>query len=195
MRRRRWHGCWENSSHLCSSMQQTCVPVPVVDNTCTHRLGNWPIQDLQRCKQSVVHHCSSLQNSMRFVWFYFIFLIQVLERSWEVVDGVNVSLRLWDTFGDHEKDRRFAYGRLAFITATVLLFLFVLQSLIMTNNFFAVLQIRRGSAMFLNHKYHIPEELLGNVVPRNKKILSSHSRAASRVQKRFAIHVPRWSLP
>ncbi|XP_065339074.1 rho-related BTB domain-containing protein 1 isoform X3 [Cloeon dipterum] len=35
----------------------------------------------------------------------------VLEQSWEVVDGVNVSLRLWDTFGDHEKDRRFAYGR------------------------------------------------------------------------------------
>ncbi|KAI5693779.1 hypothetical protein M8J75_005559 [Diaphorina citri] len=35
----------------------------------------------------------------------------VLERSWDVVDGVNVSLRLWDTFGDHEKDRRFAYGR------------------------------------------------------------------------------------
>lgn len=30
----------------------------------------------------------------------------VLERSWEVVDSVNVSLRLWDTFGDHEKDRR-----------------------------------------------------------------------------------------
>nr|CAD7204244.1 unnamed protein product [Timema douglasi] len=28
-----------------------------------------------------------------------------------MVDGVNVSLRLWDTFGDHEKDRRFAYGR------------------------------------------------------------------------------------
>ncbi|CAG2110232.1 unnamed protein product, partial [Medioppia subpectinata] len=36
---------------------------------------------------------------------------QVLQRSWEVVDGVNVSLRLWDTFGDHDKDRRFAYGR------------------------------------------------------------------------------------
>ncbi|XP_031619700.1 rho-related BTB domain-containing protein 1 isoform X2 [Contarinia nasturtii] len=35
----------------------------------------------------------------------------VLERSWEVVDNVNVSLRLWDTFGDHDKDRRFAYGR------------------------------------------------------------------------------------
>lgn len=38
-------------------------------------------------------------------------LNQVLERSCEVVDGVNVSLRLWDTFGDHDKDRRFAYGR------------------------------------------------------------------------------------
>ncbi|XP_042143046.1 rho-related BTB domain-containing protein 1 isoform X4 [Ixodes scapularis] len=35
----------------------------------------------------------------------------VLERSWEVVDSVSVSLRLWDTFGDHDKDRRFAYGR------------------------------------------------------------------------------------
>lgn len=47
--------------------------------------------------------------------FYFMFYLlkkkQVLERSWEVVDGVNVSLRLWDTFGDHDKDRRFAYGR------------------------------------------------------------------------------------
>ncbi|XP_071948488.1 rho-related BTB domain-containing protein 1-like isoform X2 [Antedon mediterranea] len=35
---------------------------------------------------------------------------QVLENSWETVDGVSVSLRLWDTFGDHEKDRRFAYN-------------------------------------------------------------------------------------
>lgn len=47
------------------------------------------------------------------IWqkFDFILIHQVLERSWEVVDNVNVSLRLWDTFGDHEKDRRFAYGR------------------------------------------------------------------------------------
>jgi len=44
-------------------------------------------------------------------FFVCITCLQVLERSWEVVDGVNVSLRLWDTFGDHEKDRRFAYGR------------------------------------------------------------------------------------
>lgn len=28
-----------------------------------------------------------------------------------MVDEVSVSLRLWDTFGDHHKDRRFAYGR------------------------------------------------------------------------------------
>ncbi|KAG9354279.1 hypothetical protein JZ751_012403 [Albula glossodonta] len=37
----------------------------------------------------------------------------VLERSRDVVDEVSVSLRLWDTFGDHHKDRRFAYGRSA----------------------------------------------------------------------------------
>eukprot|EP00061_Rhincodon_typus_P017612 g46383.t1 len=36
---------------------------------------------------------------------------KVLERSRDVVDDVSVSLRLWDTFGDHHKDRRFAYGR------------------------------------------------------------------------------------
>lgn len=36
---------------------------------------------------------------------------KVLERSRDVVDEVSVSLRLWDTFGDHHKDRRFAYGR------------------------------------------------------------------------------------
>ncbi|XP_023595069.1 rho-related BTB domain-containing protein 1 isoform X2 [Trichechus manatus latirostris] len=36
---------------------------------------------------------------------------EVLERSRDVVDEVSVSLRLWDTFGDHHNDRRFAYGR------------------------------------------------------------------------------------
>ncbi|KAG7476327.1 hypothetical protein MATL_G00081790 [Megalops atlanticus] len=36
---------------------------------------------------------------------------EVLERSRDVVDDVSVSLRLWDTFGDHHKDRRLAYGR------------------------------------------------------------------------------------
>ena len=37
--------------------------------------------------------------------------MQVLQNSWTKVDGTNVSLRIWDTFGDHAKDRRFAYGR------------------------------------------------------------------------------------
>ena len=53
--------------------------------------------------------------------------MQVLENSRVRVDTVDVSLRLWDTFGDHHKvgrltgqpsiltytrqDRRFAYGR------------------------------------------------------------------------------------
>lgn len=51
---------------------------------------------------------------------------QVLERSRDVVDDVSVSLRLWDTFGDHHKDRRFAYGRyeyrLGFICLRVRIF-------------------------------------------------------------------------
>lgn len=33
----------------------------------------------------------------------------ILEKSIVEVDGVNISLRLWDTFGYHDKDRRFAY--------------------------------------------------------------------------------------
>jgi len=36
---------------------------------------------------------------------------EVLDNSRVTVDNVDVSLRLWDTFGDHHKDRRFAYGR------------------------------------------------------------------------------------
>ena len=43
--------------------------------------------------------------------FKLLILPKVLENSWTVVDGIKVSLRLWDTFGDHHKDRRFAYGR------------------------------------------------------------------------------------
>ena len=37
--------------------------------------------------------------------------LQVLDNSRVNIDSVDVSLRLWDTFGDHHKDRRFAYGR------------------------------------------------------------------------------------
>ena len=36
---------------------------------------------------------------------------QVLDKSQLTVDEVEVSLRLWDTFGDHHKDRRFAYEK------------------------------------------------------------------------------------
>ena len=42
---------------------------------------------------------------------FYVLHCQVLERSWCTVDGVTVSLRIWDTFGYHDKDRRFAYGR------------------------------------------------------------------------------------
>ncbi|XP_069140468.1 LOW QUALITY PROTEIN: rho-related BTB domain-containing protein 1-like [Argopecten irradians] len=34
---------------------------------------------------------------------------EILDRSWCHVDGCKVSLRLWDTFGYHDKDRGFAY--------------------------------------------------------------------------------------
>lgn len=35
----------------------------------------------------------------------------VLDNSRDNIDGVAVSLRLWDTFGDHSNNRKFAYGR------------------------------------------------------------------------------------
>ena len=35
----------------------------------------------------------------------------VLEKSNMTVDDVDISIRLWDTFGDHHKDRRFAYEK------------------------------------------------------------------------------------
>ncbi|ESO95033.1 hypothetical protein LOTGIDRAFT_117662 [Lottia gigantea] len=35
--------------------------------------------------------------------------LEVLDRSWCDVDGVRVSLRLWDTFGYHDKQREFSY--------------------------------------------------------------------------------------
>lgn len=52
---------------------------------------------------------STAQNAF-LTWMHKMSL-KVLERSRDVVDEVSVSLRLWDTFGDHHKDRRFAYGR------------------------------------------------------------------------------------
>ena len=35
----------------------------------------------------------------------------VLDKSNMTVDQTDVSIRLWDTFGDHHKDRRFAYEK------------------------------------------------------------------------------------
>ena len=43
-------------------------------------------------------------------WTPYVFY-QVLEKSVFTVDEIEVSLRLWDTFGDHHKDRRFAYEK------------------------------------------------------------------------------------
>lgn len=86
-------------------MQQACVAEPATIDPCSHRMGHRSVSHLQRCKlqQSQQQLLNSFSNPYKY--------LQVLERSWEVVDGVNVSLRLWDTFGDHDKDRRFAYGR------------------------------------------------------------------------------------
>lgn len=36
---------------------------------------------------------------------------QILENARDTIDGVDVSLRLWDTFGDHGKNRKFSYQR------------------------------------------------------------------------------------
>lgn len=36
---------------------------------------------------------------------------QVLQNARCEIDGIVTSLRLWDTFGDHHKNRRFAYGK------------------------------------------------------------------------------------
>ena len=56
------------------------------------------------------------QNSHHLVHFPSVFAIdryhasrEIRERANFTVDGVNVALRLWDTFGDHEMNRRFAY--------------------------------------------------------------------------------------
>lgn len=80
----------------------------------------------------------------------------VLERSWEIVDSVNVSLRLWDTFGDHEKDRRFAYGR----------YVCLLNPGNQTTNANKIVQfqIGCGAFVFFDNKSHFTQELSFNVV-------------------------------
>jgi len=68
------------------------------------------------CARATRQHCSLsqlLNPHVPTVWAIDQYRIykEVLQNSWTVVDGIKVSLRLWDTFGDHHKDRRFAYGR------------------------------------------------------------------------------------
>lgn len=68
-----------------------------------------------------IYFCFNSRKNKKGLYFFFdedVSVLQVLERSRDVVDEVSVSLRLWDTFGDHHKDRRFAYGRSAHIRRT-----------------------------------------------------------------------------
>lgn len=79
----------------------------------THVPTVWAIDQYRVCQEvSMIFFQMWKQYFYRSWWLYKCFIShQVLERSRDVVDDVSVSLRLWDTFGDHHKDRRFAYGR------------------------------------------------------------------------------------
>ncbi|TSK14558.1 Rho-related BTB domain-containing protein 1 [Bagarius yarrelli] len=77
----------------------------------THVPTVWAIDQYRVC-QEVNEYYTKMLNKVKLVCDAEKSLcVQVLERSRDVVDDVSVSLRLWDTFGDHHKDRRFAYGR------------------------------------------------------------------------------------
>lgn len=79
----------------------------------THVPTVWAIDQYRMCKDVTYQSLFGVTIAIiRWNWSQIWFdNFQVLEGSWKTVDGVHVSLRLWDTFGDHEKDRRFAYGR------------------------------------------------------------------------------------
>lgn len=69
-----------------------------------NNMGHRSVQNLQRCT------CALLKFAN--VRHYSVFsCTQVLEKSVFTVDEIEVSLRMWDTFGDHHKDRRFAYEK------------------------------------------------------------------------------------
>ncbi|XP_017486414.1 PREDICTED: rho-related BTB domain-containing protein 2-like [Rhagoletis zephyria] len=89
---------------------QELVKCVVVGDTA---VGKTRLICAKACSQNVLELGQLMSTHIPTVWAIDQYRIhkEVLERSWEVVDGVNVSLRLWDTFGDHDKDRRFAYGR------------------------------------------------------------------------------------
>lgn len=100
------HCCGKDATHMRQSLQQTCLAVSAAVHARADSVGDRSVSHIQRRKWQ-----SAQQERDSLITLSSHFDQQVLERSWEVVDGVNVSLRLWDTFGDHDKDRRFAYGR------------------------------------------------------------------------------------
>lgn len=46
-----------------------------------------------------------------YIFRYLLYFFKVQARSILNVDGVKMSLHLWDTFGDHDKDRKYAYQK------------------------------------------------------------------------------------
>lgn len=90
---------------------------------------------------------------------------EVLERSYELVDGVNISLRLWDTFGNHDKDRKFAYQRLV---SSLSLSLSSKLNIIFR-------QIGCSFTLFLSEQSSLTAQLQGCLVPGDSQILSRRS--------------------
>ncbi|XP_075772811.1 uncharacterized protein LOC142824954 [Pelodiscus sinensis] len=92
-------------------------PVPAAGHPRAHGLGHRPVPRVPggepRAGNATLTQYQLLATHVPTVWAIDQYRVcqEVLERSRDVVDEVSVSLRLWDTFGDHHKDRRFAYGR------------------------------------------------------------------------------------
>ncbi|GFO14645.1 rho-related BTB domain-containing protein 1-like [Plakobranchus ocellatus] len=75
-----------------SGVGKTCLACSYACN------AKYDLRKLVRTHQATVWATDHYQNDK-----------EVLERSWCDLDGCQVSIRLWDTFGYHDKDRRFAY--------------------------------------------------------------------------------------
>jgi len=95
-------------SDQCSSGQELVKVVVVGDNG----VGKTRLVCARAYMQSVPMS-QLLKTHVPTIWAIDQYRIykEVLEKSWVNIDGVDVGLRLWDTFGDHHKDRRFAYER------------------------------------------------------------------------------------
>ncbi|KAK3791334.1 hypothetical protein RRG08_012518 [Elysia crispata] len=75
-----------------SGVGKTCLTCSYACNT------KYDLRKLVRTHQATVWATDHYQKDR-----------EVLDRSWCDLDGCQVSIRLWDTFGYHDKDRRFAY--------------------------------------------------------------------------------------